>query len=155
MSYEKQTWATNDVITAEKLNHMEDGIASTGGGSGVLVVNFTNPHATPSLSQTKHRITDKTAGEIKAALETGIVITRSDGVYYGVDPNENEYTATLTRIFNRGVDSYGEFYEDSGICFYEDSGVYKIIYDIPNSGGGAIVLTASSLDDYLLYGTTD
>lgn len=29
--YEKQTWVTGDVITEEKLNHMEDGI-STGGG---------------------------------------------------------------------------------------------------------------------------
>lgn len=26
MAYEKQTWKTGDVITAEKLNHMEDGI---------------------------------------------------------------------------------------------------------------------------------
>ena len=31
MAYEKQTWKTGDVITQEKLNHMEDGI-STGGG---------------------------------------------------------------------------------------------------------------------------
>ncbi len=27
MSYEKQTWTTGEVITEEKLNHMEDGIA--------------------------------------------------------------------------------------------------------------------------------
>lgn len=26
MAYEKQTWANGDLITAEKLNHMEDGI---------------------------------------------------------------------------------------------------------------------------------
>lgn len=30
MSYTKQTWATGDIITAEKLNHMEDGIAGAG-----------------------------------------------------------------------------------------------------------------------------
>lgn len=30
MSYEKQTWQTGDVITAVKLNHMEDGIANPG-----------------------------------------------------------------------------------------------------------------------------
>ena len=28
MSYTKQTWQTGDIITAEKLNHMEDGISS-------------------------------------------------------------------------------------------------------------------------------
>lgn len=35
MSYEKQTWANGDVITAEKLNHIEDGVYSnsqSGGG---------------------------------------------------------------------------------------------------------------------------
>lgn len=30
MAYEKQTWTTGDVITQEKLNHMEDGIAGAG-----------------------------------------------------------------------------------------------------------------------------
>lgn len=37
MSYNKTTWTNGDVITAEKLNHIEDGIAS-GGSGGVLVV---------------------------------------------------------------------------------------------------------------------
>lgn len=32
MSYEKQTWATGDIVTADKLNHMEDGISAVGGG---------------------------------------------------------------------------------------------------------------------------
>ena len=31
MAYEKQTWANGELITAEKLNHMEDGIAEGGG----------------------------------------------------------------------------------------------------------------------------
>ena len=35
MAYEKQTWKTGDVITQEKLNHMEDGIANAGGSDGV------------------------------------------------------------------------------------------------------------------------
>lgn len=129
-----------------------------GGGSsssGVLVVNITNPHAHPNLSQQKHRITDKTAGEIKSALESGIVITRSDGITTVEDEDGNEYTATLTRIFNDGTNQYGVFYSASGICFVEDDGVYKLIYDLPNSGAGPIVLTASSLNDYLLFGTTD
>lgn len=36
MSYDKTTWQTGDVITANKLNHIEDGIAN---GGGMLVVN--------------------------------------------------------------------------------------------------------------------
>lgn len=33
MAYEKQTWTTGEVITQEKLNHMEDGIANAGVGN--------------------------------------------------------------------------------------------------------------------------
>ena len=31
MAYEKNTWASGDVVTSEKLNHIEDGIADSGG----------------------------------------------------------------------------------------------------------------------------
>lgn len=34
MAYEKQTWTTGEVITQEKLNHMEQGIANAGGDAG-------------------------------------------------------------------------------------------------------------------------
>lgn len=36
MAYEKHTWETGETITAEKLNHMEDGIAD--GVSGITVI---------------------------------------------------------------------------------------------------------------------
>lgn len=36
-SYEKQTWVTGEVITADKLNHIEDGIANGSGSSGDVV----------------------------------------------------------------------------------------------------------------------
>lgn len=38
MSYEKQAWATGDVISAAKLNHMEDGIANGGGLFDSMIV---------------------------------------------------------------------------------------------------------------------
>lgn len=37
MSYEPQTWVTGDVVTAEKLNHIEAGIASSGGSSNLYI----------------------------------------------------------------------------------------------------------------------
>lgn len=37
MSYEKQTWKNGETITAEKLNHIEDGIASIGGTQSAKV----------------------------------------------------------------------------------------------------------------------
>lgn len=44
MAYEKQTWTTGEVITAEKLNHMEDGIAGAGGGSSIEPLEITITH---------------------------------------------------------------------------------------------------------------
>ena len=44
MSYEKQTWVNGEVITADKLNHMENGIGEGGGGNyldDVMWVNIT------------------------------------------------------------------------------------------------------------------
>lgn len=32
MAYEKQTWTCGETITADKLNHIENGLASAGGG---------------------------------------------------------------------------------------------------------------------------
>ena len=42
MAYEKQTWATGDVITESKLNHIEDGIANAG-GKALSVSSFSIP----------------------------------------------------------------------------------------------------------------
>ena len=38
MSYEKQTWVTGEIVTADKLNHMEDGIASGGVNSAYISI---------------------------------------------------------------------------------------------------------------------
>ena len=35
MAYEKTTWATGDVVTAEKLNNIENGIAVADSGGSV------------------------------------------------------------------------------------------------------------------------
>lgn len=95
MAYEKQTWANGDIITADKLNHMEDGIAS----GGVLVVGTTVSGNTITL--------DKTWLEIHEALLTGgaIIVTEtaelivagcqmSAGRYGVLLPSGDVYTAT-------------------------------------------------------------
>ena len=66
MAYEKQTWANGDIITAEKLNHMEDGIYA----NGVLVVGTTVSGNTITL--------DKTWLDIHEALLTGGAIIATE-----------------------------------------------------------------------------
>ena len=37
MSYVKQTWTSGDIISTERLNYMENGIAAAGGGGNPLI----------------------------------------------------------------------------------------------------------------------
>lgn len=63
MAYSKQTWATGDTITAEKLNHMEDGI-----GDFIIGYNITAYNAqTGDITYTR----DKTNAEIIEAYNNG------------------------------------------------------------------------------------
>lgn len=69
MSYEKQTWANGDVITAEKLNHIEDGVYANSQSGGALIVNDLIDE------QTGIETLDKTYTEITAAIDAGIYVT--------------------------------------------------------------------------------
>lgn len=72
MSYTPNTWATGDTITAEKLNNMEQGIASAGGGGDFTAI-FTQT-ITPGNPPTFSVTCDKTFAEITAANEAGTPI---------------------------------------------------------------------------------
>lgn len=63
MAYTKQTWANGDVITADKLNHMEDGIESV--ESAMFLI---------TLEQSGDNYTiDKTMAEIMSAYNSGLI----------------------------------------------------------------------------------
>lgn len=40
MSYEKHTWETGETITAEKMNNLEEGVASSGGGEKTTILSI-------------------------------------------------------------------------------------------------------------------
>ena len=79
MSYEAKTWATNDIITSAALNHMEQGIANSGGGAFIVTLTFDNGDL----------ISNKTASEIMEAIGTGLVLFRLD---------EEDFTAVMPCI---------------------------------------------------------
>jgi len=54
MSYVKNTWATGDVVTADKLNHIEDGIASAGGILPIGVTIDTDPITSSTVQTLDH-----------------------------------------------------------------------------------------------------
>lgn len=65
MAYVKTTWQTGDVITAEKLNHVEGGIEDA---QGLLVTG-----AWSEVSGEQWCIFDHTFTEIKAACDNGFM----------------------------------------------------------------------------------
>lgn len=60
MAYTKQTWQTGETITADKLNHMEDGIADGSGSGSVFNVNssFDEQRGVYALDKTWQEIYD-------------------------------------------------------------------------------------------------
>ena len=87
MSYEKQTWANGDVITAEKLNHIEDGV-----GGDTFYVKF--------KSDMGQQTCDKTYEQILAAYNAGKKILCFDGnnscpveIYYNSHANPKFFQA--------------------------------------------------------------
>lgn len=78
MTYEKQTWECGETITAEKLNHIEDGIADASSGGGTLVIRETR---TESEGDTVYTL-DKTWQEIYDAYPL-VRFTSSIGALYG------------------------------------------------------------------------
>ena len=71
MSYNKTTWTAGDTITAEKLNNLENGVASA--SSGPLVVTATKSGTVFVL--------DKTYAEISAAMGNVYIVLPSDEEY--------------------------------------------------------------------------
>jgi len=77
MSYEPTVWAANDVITAAKMNKIEQGIENSSGG-GSLIVNVIEESATNggtrgASNNSTYRF-NKTAGEVINAINNGAVV---------------------------------------------------------------------------------
>lgn len=66
MAYEPKTWACGDTITADDLNHIEQGIADSGGGNEPLIVNLT--------FDTDHYVADVSRSDINTALDDGRIV---------------------------------------------------------------------------------
>jgi hypothetical protein len=78
MTYEPTNWKTGDIVTAEKLNKIENYLANLQPGGGLLVT------VTITEDDTNYYYTtDKTAGEVLAAVSAGMsVIVVDKGCYY-------------------------------------------------------------------------
>ena len=116
MSYEKQTWATGDVITANKLNHMEDGIA---GRSYDLEFSITGSEEAPEYSLSGlsvDELYEKITTDHEIPTLKIVTTTESNGsfeivntnIYWNVYPVGNQIRWNLSNSseFNIGTMNY-------------------------------------------------
>lgn len=70
MAYTPKTWERNDTITADALNHIEQGIANSGGGTALII----GVERTEELEDRTIFYYDKTYQEVKDAYDAGLPI---------------------------------------------------------------------------------
>ena len=68
MAYTKNTWTDGDIVTSEKLNHMEDGIANAGGVMVVGGVTFVDASPVGTFDKTWQEIYNALAAGVSVAL---------------------------------------------------------------------------------------
>lgn len=76
MAYEPKTWECGETITADDLNHIENGIADAGGGR--FDVNVTMEYQTDHYEVTGF---DKTIEEINTAYNEGKVVVAHANIF--------------------------------------------------------------------------
>ena len=120
MAYTKNTWQTGDVVTAEKLNNMENGIA---GASLVVNVDMTGT-------------LDKTAKQIRDAAQSGVVSVVIPG---GTAGSFSCLYFSLTAIMQNG-EHEGEimlsFYDPTNDTLYSFYAATENDYPVVDMGGG-------------------
>ena len=82
MAYTPTNWKDGDIISAEKMNKLEQGVAE--GGGGVLLVNVTEGGSTPIAHSASPMLlgvpssitftADKTYAEVDAAVKAGKMV---------------------------------------------------------------------------------
>ncbi len=105
MSYEKHTWETGETITAEKLNNLENGVASSGEGNGdIFKVNFVMESGSNNI------VSNKTQKDICDAFDEdkpvfGFARIGGGGVYClsSVYYNDDYYSTTFFSVTPQGI----------------------------------------------------
>lgn len=120
MSYEKQTWSDGDIITQEKLNHMENGIAN-----GFALMVYSNYDQT-----TGKKVLSHTFSEIAPYLPFVVYNTggnldpKSDECYYGFLNGSQGYddSTYLEFVFPQADSTFSMVFRGNGLNtpMYED-----------------------------------
>lgn len=145
MSYVKHTWVNNEVISASKLNNIEDGIeeASQSGGGGALIctIAYNADLGAPVMDKTVQEIYDALIGgtPVYAKYQYGVL---------GTDFSGSIYLAPVVKIYN-----------------YDNTSVIRVCVQKPTSTNAVnnyeyilkptvAIFSATGLNQYPQYYTT-
>lgn len=101
MSYTPTEWKAGDTVTSAKLNKLEQGVASAGGGSGILIVTETDGTL------------DKTWKEIHNALASGTIVA--------IPESGTDAFLHIAREASVEEGNYSIFLFETGMYFTTDS----------------------------------
>lgn len=132
MAYEKQEWKCGDTVTAERLNHIEDGIANSGGALVLKTVR------TEEVDACRYRYQGHTLQEVIDAMQSGTpVVAVSDGS--GNLPTL-AYMSRIEAILQTDADAGNGAYRILGAYAFSTN-------DAAATATGYVTLYADSLDD--------
>lgn len=148
--YEKQTWVTGEVITKEKLNHMEDGIANSG-GADIPVANGTGEN-----SLLANNIPSNVASGVNShASGSNTIANHANQFVFGTnniaDDSENPTNEKGKYVEIVGIGESGDNRRNGRTLDWNGN---EVIAGNMNVGGGNITLNGRSMSyqqlEYLL-----
>lgn len=99
MAYTKTNWTNGDLITASKLNKIEQGIADGSSGGGVLFINAVEDGTTITLDKTWQEIYDAyISGVLQVVIQDGSGDDYVDIVLYVVTGITSKYNYSISIV---------------------------------------------------------
>lgn len=111
MSYEPTNWKDGDLVTAKKLNKLEQGVANSGGGGTFI---FSESESSPSGS-----VFTTTFREIIDALEQGKIV-----IYRYKEYGSNGYIINLSDAILTNIAEGTNYWTLRFLCYEAKSGEY-------------------------------
>ena len=100
MEYTPTEWKSGDIITAEKLNKLEEGVASAGDGSG----DSNEFIITASRDSQYNLVMDKTFDEVEAAYDSGKILkVKFANINYRFQGREISMSGTQFRFVSDNI----------------------------------------------------
>lgn len=127
MAYEKQTWTTGEVITEEKLNHIEDGLAEAGQTSYFDI----------NMNDGEWTITDLSTRQEVSRSDIATMITEGKVLSF------TEFGARKSLTVQTAWESGGNNIVVSFVNSVNNNGIVFDIFTLPVSGEGGNLVNKS------------